>query len=186
MLNISEHRCLLNFRAALWRLTMDEKLILAPDEGEFVWLMALGVRFMVCGVRTDNHFALVEHPLAPRALGAPMHTHVLEDEYSYILEGEIGVQIGDEELVAGPGTLVFKPRAVPHTFWNTGDTPARLLEIISPASFEDYFKEAAAVFAADGPPDLARLGAIAARYQLSLDLESIPRLVQKHGLSFGS
>lgn len=164
---------------------MDDKLTLAPDEGELVWLMALGVRFMVRGAKSEGHFALVEHPLAPRALGAPLHTHTAEDEYSYILEGEIGVQIGEQELVAGPGILVFKPRGVPHTFWNAGDTPARLLEIISPAGFERYFEEAAAVFAADGPPDFERLGTIAARYQLNLDPESIPVLIQRHGLSSG-
>jgi quercetin dioxygenase-like cupin family protein len=50
-----------------------------------------------------------------------------------VLEGEIGVQIGEEVRVACPGDLVFKPRGVPHAFWNAGDTPARALEIISPA-----------------------------------------------------
>lgn len=164
---------------------MVEQLTLAANEGEMVWLMALGVRFMIRGAQTDGHFALVEHPLAPHALGAPLHTHVAEDEYSYILEGEIGVQIGDEDQIAGPGTLVFKPRGIPHAFWNAGDTPARLLEIISPAGFERYFAEAAAVFAGDGPPDFDKVNAIAARYQLSLDFGSVPLLVQKHGLAFG-
>jgi mannose-6-phosphate isomerase-like protein (cupin superfamily) len=164
---------------------MVEQLMLAADEGELVWLMALGVRFMIRGARTDGRFSLVEHPLAPRALGAPTHTHVNEDEYSYILDGQIGVLIGDEELIAGPGTLVFKPRAVPHAFWNAGDTPARLLEIISPGGFECYFEEASAVFAADGPPDFEQLVAIAARYHLSFDFDSIPALIAKHDLTFG-
>jgi mannose-6-phosphate isomerase-like protein (cupin superfamily) len=164
---------------------MVEQLMLAADEGELVWLMALGVRFMIRGARTDGRFSLVEHPLAPRALGAPTHTHVNEDEYSYVLDGQIGVLIGDEELIAGPGTLVFKPRAVPHAFWNAGDTPARLLEIISPGGFERYFEEASAVFAADGPPDFEQLAAIAARYQLSFDFDSIPALIAKHDLTFG-
>ena len=69
-----------------------------------------------------------------------MHTHRNEDEYSYVLEGRLGVQLGDEVLEAGPGELVFKPRGVPHAFWNAGDEPLRLLELISPAGFENYFR----------------------------------------------
>jgi mannose-6-phosphate isomerase-like protein (cupin superfamily) len=164
---------------------MLETLTLAQDEGELVWLLALGVRFMIRGDRTDGQFSLVEHPLPARALGAPVHTHTREDEYSYILEGQIGVQIGDTEQVAGPGTLVFKPRGIPHAFWNAGDTPARLLEIISPAGFERYFDEAAAVFAADGPPDFAKVAEIAARYQMDIDFASVPLLAEKHGLALG-
>ena len=62
-----------------------------------------------------------------------------EDELSYVLEGRIGVRIGDAEYEAGPGTYVWKPRDVPHTFWNPGPEPARLIEIIWPAGFEQFF-----------------------------------------------
>ena len=124
---------------------------LGPTEGDFVQLMALGVRFMVDGETTGGAFSLVEHPLPPRALGAPVHTHRNEDEYSYVLEGRIGVQLGDEVIEAGPGELVLKPRGVPHAFWNAGDEPARLLELISPAGFENYFRELAALLAAAEP-----------------------------------
>ena len=76
--------------------------------------------------------------MSARALAAPLHRHAREDEYSYILEGSMGALLGDEDLVAGPGDLVFKPRNQWHTFWNAGDEPARILEIISPAGFEKY------------------------------------------------
>ena len=69
--------------------------LLGPDEGEAVHLLALGVRFMIDGETTGGAFSLVEHPLPPRTLGAPLHTHRNEDEYSYVLEGRIGVQLGD-------------------------------------------------------------------------------------------
>jgi quercetin dioxygenase-like cupin family protein len=110
------------------------RMVLSPDEGETVWLRKLGIRFMIGGEQTQGNFALVEHPIKPRALAAPMHTHRHEDEYTYVLQGEIGVQIGDEVRVARPGDLVFKPRGVPHAFWNAGDTLARALQIISPVS----------------------------------------------------
>ncbi len=133
--------------------------VLGPDEGEVVHLLALGVRFMIDGETTGGAFSLVEHPLSPRALGAPVHTHRNEDEYSYVLEGRIGVQLGDADLEAEPGQLLFKPRGVAHAFWNAGAEPARLLEMISPAGFENYFRELAPLLAAanrDGGRDRRR------------------------------
>ena len=62
-----------------------------------------------------------------------------------MLEGQIGARVGDQELTAGPGCYVLKPRRVPHTFWNPGPGPARVLEIISPAGFERYFEQAPTV-----------------------------------------
>lgn len=160
------------------------RIVLSPDEGETVWLRKLGVRFMVGGEDTRNNFALVEHPIGPRALAAPMHTHRYEDEYTYVLEGEVGVQIGEEVLVARPGNLVFKPRGVPHAFWNAADEPARALEIISPAGFERYFAELAPLFppANEGPLDEKAVSAVREKYGLEMDMGSIPALAERHGL----
>src|SRR5205807_7567872 len=104
-------------------------------------LAATGVRFMVGGAESGGGFALVEHPMPPRALGAPLHRHSREDEYSFVLEGRVGALLGDEVVYGEPGNLIFKPRDQWHTFWNAGDEPARILEIISPAGFERYFGE---------------------------------------------
>jgi quercetin dioxygenase-like cupin family protein len=161
------------------------RMVLSPDEGETVWLRKLGIRFMIGGEETQGNFALVEHPIGPRALAAPMHTHEREDEYTYVLEGEIGVQIGEEVLVARPGDLVFKPRGVPHAFWNAADEPARALEIISPAGFEHYFAELAPLFppANQNPLDEEAVGAMRDKYGLEMDMSSIPVLAERHGLS---
>lgn len=158
--------------------------LLGPDQGEAVRLLALGVRFMIDGERTGGAFSLVEHPLPPRALGAPLHTHHNEDEYSYVLEGRFGVQLGDEVLEAGPGALVFKPRGVAHAFWNAGDQPARLLELISPAGFENYFRELAPLLA-EPDRDEAAIGGVVARYQLDIDFGTIPTLAERHRLRLG-
>src|SRR5687767_12600430 len=155
--------------------------VLGPVEGERVNLLALGVRFMIDGDSTGGAFSLVEHPLPPRALGAPIHTHRREDEYSYVLEGRIGVHLGDELVEAVPGELVFKPRGVAHAFWNAGDEPARLLELISPAGFENYFRELAPLLAAPDR-DEAAIGEVVARYELDIDFATIPVLAERHGL----
>ncbi len=126
--------------------------------------------------------AFVIHDLAPRALGSPVHTHRHEDEWSFVLAGEIGVQVGEASAVARPGDLVLKPRRVPHAFWNAGDAPVRFLEVITPGGFEGYFTALRQVFAEEGPPDLARLAAVAEQFHLDVDPASVPRLAQEHGL----
>src|SRR6476661_212959 len=126
--------------------TTDAKLdVLGPDDGQYAQIGPMGVRFMV-DAEKGGGFSMVEHPIAPRSLAAPLHTHTHEDEYSYVLDGEVGVQIGDEVAIAKPGDLVFKPRGVQHAFWNAGDSPARVLEIISPAPFARYFEELEPLF----------------------------------------
>ena len=158
--------------------------VLGPDQGDVVHLLALGVRFMIDGEATGGAFGLVEHPLPPRALGAPVHTHRNEDEYSYVLEGHVGVQLGDEVLEARPGDLVSKPRGLAHAFWNAADEPARILELISPAGFEKYFRELAPLLTA-GDRDEAAIGDVVNRYELDIDFASIPVLAERHGLRLG-
>jgi quercetin dioxygenase-like cupin family protein len=155
--------------------------VLGPGDGDAGFLTAMGVRFMVSGQESGGGFALVEHPMPPHALGAPLHRHNREDEYSFVLEGRIGALLGDEVLYGAVGDLIFKPRGQWHTFWNDGDQPARILEIISPAGFEQYFREMVALPQDATPADRA---SIAARYALDVDPQSIPRLVAEYGLRF--
>ena len=155
--------------------------IVGPRDGKAGELGGIGVRFMAWAAETGGGFSLVEHPIAPRALAAPLHRHANEDEYSYVLEGRVGVQLGDEVLEAGPGDLVIKPRGQWHAFWNAGDEPCRILEIISPGGFERYFEEL--VDLRERPTPEA-VGEIAARYGLEFDMASIPVLCERHGLRF--
>jgi mannose-6-phosphate isomerase-like protein (cupin superfamily) len=157
--------------------------VIGPTDGPAGFLGSIGVRFMIDGDVTAQGFSLVEHPMSPRALAAPLHRHTREDEYSYVLEGRMGALLGDEHVEAGPGDLVFKPRDQWHTFWNAGDEPCRILEIISPAGFERFFAELVemgGVAAAD--PDA--IGALSARYGLEMDPSSVPDLIQRFGLRF--
>ena len=136
----------------------------------------------VMGEQTGGSAAVAEHILHPKQLGSPRHTHRREHEISYVLDGVLGVEIGGETFEAGPGTTVHKPKDVPHAFWNPGDVDVRFVEIFTPAGFEQYFVELEPHFPPDGPPDLAGLAAVAARYELDVDLASRPELIQRHGL----
>ena len=150
--------------------------------GRQVRFQGFGTRYVVSAEQTGGAFAVVEHDLAPRALGAPMHSHEREDEISYVTAGRLGVQIGDEVLAAGPGDTVVKPRGVAHAFWNPGDEPVRFLELITPPGFEHYFADLEPILEAQGAPDLAALGGLTARYGLTMDMDSMPRLIAEHGL----
>ena len=159
------------------------KLSVAAGEGERADFPRLGNRFVLRGADTEGRFSLVEHTIPPRALAAPTHVHEHEDEYSFVLAGRLGAQIGDEVVEAGPGDLVLKPRGIPHAFWNPGEEETRLLEIISPAGFEQYFADAAPALTAAGGPDTVALAAVQARYGLTMDRSSIPALVEQHALT---
>jgi quercetin dioxygenase-like cupin family protein len=158
--------------------------VLGPADGRAVELMTIGVRFMIDGDDAGERFSLVEHPMPPRALAAPLHRHSREDEYSYVTEGRVGALLGDEVVYGEPGDLIFKPRDQWHTFWNAGDQPARILEIISPAGFERFFAELGEALSESPEPDPEGLAALGARYGLEFDFESVPGLVEEHGLRF--
>jgi len=158
--------------------------VVGPSDAKEGFLGSIGVRFMIDGAETAERFSLVEHPMTPRALAAPLHRHSREDEYSYVLEGRMGALLGDDVVEAGPGDLVHKPRNQWHTFWNAGDEPCRILEIIAPAGFEDFFAELNELGGAL-KADPEALAALNDRYGLEMQPDSVPELLERFGLRIG-
>jgi mannose-6-phosphate isomerase-like protein (cupin superfamily) len=93
-----------------------ERRVVAPEDGRSVWLGALGVVYKLTGGDTGGSFSIVEHPMEPGTLGAVPHTHTFEDEYSFVLEGEVGVLIGEDEY-----------RATAESYSNFGEQPFHAL-----------------------------------------------------------
>jgi mannose-6-phosphate isomerase-like protein (cupin superfamily) len=155
--------------------------IVGPKDGKAGSLGSIGVRFMIDTDESGGGFSLVEHPMPPRHLAAPVHRHSREDEYSFVLEGRMGALLGDDTVFAEAGDLVFKPRDQWHTFWNAGDEPARILEIISPGGFEKFF-DAMTEMGPDTP--IEEREELAARYGHEFDLEPVPAQIEEHGLVF--
>ncbi len=160
---------------------MSNTITISSTEGDFFELGGLAVRWKINGTATDARFAVIHHPMAPHALAAPLHRHHNEDEFSYVIKGTLGALLGDDVVTVDPGTWVFKPRGQWHTFWNAGDTSCEIIEIISPAGFENYFHEVAAAWG-----NMMRFQEINAKYSLDMDFDSVPGLCGRFGLRFPS
>ncbi len=158
----------------------------SPSESKILSLAGLGVVYKVLSEDTNGAVSVVEHPIDAGVLVRP-HTHTREDEISCVVEGEIGVKIGDQEFLAVPGTWIFKPRNVQHTFWNAGPKRAKLIEIITPGAFAHYFEELVAVLkeSGSGPPNLEKIDELSRKYGISYNMESVPALEKKYNVHLG-
>ena len=154
-------------------------VVVAANSLDAVDFGGLGVNWKIGGPASEGRFSIVHHPMAPRALAAPLHYHHNEDEYSYVIKGTLGALLGDEVVTAGPGSWVHKPRGQWHTFWNAAETPCEIIEVISPAGFENYFREVAEHWG-----DLEKFAEINRKYSLDMDFESVPGLCERFGLTF--
>jgi quercetin dioxygenase-like cupin family protein len=155
--------------------------VVQPGDSNMGDLGSIGVDFKLWGADTGGAVSIVEHPFPVGAL-VPPHLHTREDEYSIVTAGEIGFRSGDTEVVLGAGGYITKPRGEMHTMWNAGDVPARMIEVISPAGFENFFRELSDLLAA-GPPSAGRVEALAAGYGLEFgEPEWLPDVIDRFGL----
>jgi mannose-6-phosphate isomerase-like protein (cupin superfamily) len=154
--------------------------VIRPGESDSFDWGGFGVDWKIDGADTEGRFAIVHHtPFDPDVLAAPLHYHHNEDEYSYVLEGTMGALLGDEVVEAEAGSWVYKPREQWHTFWNPGDTPCHVIEVISPAGFEEYFREVT-----DAEDDVEQWSEINEKYSLEMDFDSVPDLCERFGLTY--
>ncbi|MFI6043828.1 cupin domain-containing protein [Nocardia sp. NPDC051321] len=137
--------------------------VVRPGEGRHVTIPGFGADFKITGAAV----AIVEHPFAVGMI-TPPHRHTREDEYSIVLEGDIGFRSDDAEAVVGPGGYVIKPRGQLHAMWNAGQVPGRIIEIIIPGGFEEYFAELGQLTATDTTTP-AEFDDLAARYGLTYE-----------------
>jgi quercetin dioxygenase-like cupin family protein len=141
--------------------------VVRPGEGRRGELMpGVGVIFKIDGADSGGALAVVEHPFEVGGL-VPPHIHHREDEISIVLEGEIGFRSEDKEIVLGPGGYIVKPRGQVHAMWNAGPTPARMIEIISPAGFEELFRTVVGL-TERGEAEMSKIVDLANRYEVPM------------------
>jgi len=104
-----------------------------------VWYSGWLLTFLATGEETRGQFALMEQR-ASKGNVPPRHIHHREDETFYIVEGEMTFLVGDQTIKATPGTMVFAPRDIPHSF-TIDSEQVRLIVMVTPAGAEKFFKE---------------------------------------------
>ena len=139
--------------------------VLGPGEGESMTVFGNDLTIKAGAAETGGAFSLVDYTAAPGFPGPPPHVHHETADMFFVLEGELTLRLGEETPTLGPGSFVLVPPETVHTFSNPGDRPVRFLSLMSPGGFEQYFRDLQDAFG-DGPPDVARIGEIAARYDV--------------------
>ena len=111
---------------------------------------------------TNGVFSVIELVTEP-GQGVATHVHQHEDELVYVIDGELEVTLGDQKMSAGAGIMALLPRGIPHGFTNVGNRPSRLLDVILPGKFDNYFVELDKLYRA-GEPSSEQLDKLAQQY----------------------
>jgi len=148
-------------------------IALGKDEGEALWFLGTRATIKAASETTAGGAAVIEH-LAGQGFGSPLHVHGEEDEWFYVLEGELTFWVGGEVIDAAAGSFVYGPRGVPHTFV-VASPEARFLLVTEPAGFERFVRRLAEPVSApglppapDGPPDVELLASVAAEHGIEI------------------
>jgi len=157
--------------------------VVKPGEGQVGGLApGVGVIFKIDGEDTGGALSIVEHTFAVSSL-VPPHVHTREDEYSIVLEGEIGFRSEEQEVVLGAGGYIIKPRGQVHAMWNAGSTPARMIELISPPGFERFFREFVEISGVRRP-SRDEIGSLGDKYGLPFaQPDWLPDIIERYGLT---
>ena len=147
---------------------------LGPDEGQAVWFLDTLMTVKVDAASTGGAYMLVECLLTP-GFGPPPHIHHADDEAFYIIEGELSGFVGDHTWHGGPGSFIFMPRGIPHTFKVESETPARVLQLGNGSGFERFITEAGEPAQAPtlppnppGPAEIGRMLTTAPKYDIEM------------------
>jgi quercetin dioxygenase-like cupin family protein len=143
-----------------------------PGEGEAYWFFGGLTIIKATGETTAGRVSVTENRMA-RGGGSPLHVHRREDEWFYVLEGELTFSVGGETIAAPAGSFVYGPRDVPHTFMVTSDE-AHFLLVVEPAGFEEFIRmlgqpaPSLELPPPGDPPDIAAVAQAAATFGIEI------------------
>jgi len=159
-----------------------ERIIVELGEGEAIAsVFGYDVIRKITAQQTSGAFSAVEL-MYPAGNFTPPHRHEKTVEVGYILEGELGFMVAEEDFRVTAGSFVVRPKGVPHAIWNITDRPARLLDFYTPAGFEAWYQELARLVGGSKPLTMETLFEAGLRYDSIFMPELAPRLIQKFGL----
>jgi uncharacterized cupin superfamily protein len=160
--------------------------VILPGAAHQVQVPGLPTNFYFDKTEGPGKLSIVEHILEPGILGAPPHMHTHEDEYTFVLQGNLSLQLGKDVYTLAAGGFAFKPRKEIHTFWNSSNETVRLLEIIAPAGFENFFIDMEKIMASPTEEDIKnmdkKIESLGKKYGLTFFMDRIPGLIKKYNL----
>jgi len=127
--------------------------VVQSGEGDYVALPGFGAVFKLSGKTNGGEVSIVEHPF------------------------EVGFRSDDSEVVLGPGGYITKPRGQMHAMWNAGSEPGRIIEIITPGGFENYFRELGELLVEHANDPAGKV---------LHELPEFGELAEKYGLTYGT
>lgn len=127
--------------------------------------------------QTSGLLGSTESILLPGHLGAPPHSHKGFDEICRVIEGTLSIMVGDEVYQVSAGDWHLRPRGVVHTFWNTGQIPARFIELYTPGGHEAYMNELADMFINNARPKPGDLDKLAMKYDIAFDWPKLQQII---------
>jgi quercetin dioxygenase-like cupin family protein len=144
---------------------MHEDLVRILNQGEGTQFLVLGTtqHIKLTGAETAGAYTLLEES-GPAGSGVPLHVHYQEDETFFVLSGSFAFTVSDQSVIAHAGTTVFAPRNVPHSMQVVGDTPGRVLTLVSPPGLERMFEELSDL---PDEPDMEQVEEICRRYDVA-------------------
>lgn len=156
-------------------------IVLEPGSGKVVSLSGNQVTFKIDGHQTSGALSSVEYVMRP-GMFVPPHLHEKTDEVAYVLDGELGAMVAEEEFQAAPGSFLVRPRGVPHALWNVTDRAVKFLDLYTPAGIEAMFDELAKLLSASEPPSPEQIFEAGRRHDTIYLPELAPPLMEKYGL----
>ena len=146
------------------------EIALSPGD---LWFLGQPLVIESSSESSAGHVAVTD-VRAPRGSGSPLHVHRNEDEWFYVIEGELTFWVGGHVIDAAAGSFVYGPRDVPHTFIVTSEE-ARFLLVTEPAGFYRFLRPLAQPAqqlvvppAASDAPDMQQVVASAAEHGIEI------------------
>ncbi len=138
---------------------------MTSSEGDLITLGQLSIRYLVDGAATKG-MGVFELHVPPNSNVPPPHSHTLNDECVYVIEGVLRYSVDGDARDLSPGEWMFSPRGSVHQFSNPHPAKAKAIVVQTPDIGAQYFRDVAAVVNAGGPPDREKLIGVMNRYGL--------------------
>lgn len=155
-------------------------IYIAPGKGKKGRVGEMNIVFKLDSLQTSGHIGVWESEIQPGELGAPPHYHITFDEICHVKEGSLFVMTDEIVTEVKAGGWHLRPKGRVHTFWNSGSTPARTIDISLPGGHEYYMQDLAALFENNNRPKPADFTKLSEKYDIHYRFDMLEAIMKKY------